>query len=160
MARTFKAVLRAIRLLLEVTTFVLVLSFVFVVLLAVVYRYVLNASLPWSEEFIRFSLFWCILITSILVTWDNDHLRIEAIQLVLPPKLRKFCIISSHLVTIGFCIFLGYHALDLVSRTTATSPALHLPMRWVYAAMIGGAVGIGLAALGNLVQAIRSKVTP
>ena len=158
MTRAFKAVLGVVRLVLEVTTFILVLSFVVVVLLAVVYRYVLNASLPWSEEFIRFSLFWCILITAILVTWDDDHLKIEAVQLVLPPRLRQICVIASHLVTISFCIFLGYHALDLVSRTTAMSPALHFPMRWVYAAMIGGAVGIGLAALGNLVRAIRGKV--
>ncbi|WP_026381802.1 TRAP transporter small permease [Afifella pfennigii] len=157
MAKPEPRILVLLRRGLEMACFAFVISFVTVVSMAVIYRYVLNASLPWSEEFIRFSLFWCVVLGAILMTLDDGHLRIEALQSVLPEPLRKAFQIAAHLVTIGFCIALFYYGLDLVERTTSRSPALHFPMRYVYLAMVIGALGIGLAAVWRIVLILRGE---
>ncbi|MEQ9812076.1 MAG: TRAP transporter small permease [Azospirillaceae bacterium] len=125
--------------LLEASLILLTLSFFIVVLAAVFYRYVLNDSLVWTEEYVRFSLFWVILLGSALVSDDDAHLRIEVVHRYLPQRLSRIVGALANLAAIVFCAVLFYQALNLFLRTTGTSPALGFPMRWVYAAMLFGA---------------------
>jgi TRAP-type C4-dicarboxylate transport system, small permease component len=126
----------------EVVVTVMILSFTVVALLAVVYRYVLNDSLVWSEEFIRYSLFWVVMLGAALLSYENGHLFIEALHDALPPALRRPLVRLCHALTIAFCAILAVQGYLLVMRTTGISPALRLPMRWVYAAMPVGSVAI------------------
>lgn len=118
----------------------LTLSFVVVVLMAVYYRYVLNDSLVWTEEFIRFTLFWLVLIGAALVALENGHLRIEVVQRIAPEPVANALESLARLCTIAFCVILAWQTYELFGRTTGTSPALRFPMRWVYAAMIFGGI--------------------
>jgi TRAP-type C4-dicarboxylate transport system permease small subunit len=77
-----------VRRLLEAACFVLILSFVVVVGLAVLFRYGLNASPPWSEEAIRFSLFWCILMGAVLVTMTTAACASRRSSRRSPPPWR------------------------------------------------------------------------
>lgn len=137
---------------LEAIVVVLVLSFFVVVLAAVWYRYVLNDSLVWTEEFVRFSLFWTVLLGAALVSYENGHLRIDAIHNYLPESVSHIFRIFAHLMSILFCCILFVTALQLFWRTTGTSPALRFPMRWVYAAMIFGSACI-------VVMTVRALLT-
>lgn len=142
---------------LEFTCFLFVVSFVIVVTLAVIFRYVINASLPWSEEFIRFSLFWCVCLGAILVSLDDEHLRIDFIQSSLKPRAERVLKVAAHLVTLGFCFSLAYFGFELVSRSSSRSPALQLPMSWVYLAMAVGAVGIAIATFWRILLVLKEK---
>jgi TRAP-type C4-dicarboxylate transport system permease small subunit len=133
----------------EVLVTIAILSFTVVALLAVIYRYVLNDSLVWSEEFIRYSLFWVVMLGAALLSYENGHLFIEALHDALPPPLRKFIVQICHLLTIIFCTILAVQGYFLVMRTTGTSPALRLPMRWVYAAMPVGSVAIIIMTINS-----------
>jgi len=147
LGRAFDMLVLWLRRAMEACTIVLTLSFVVVVLMAVYYRYVLNDSLVWTEEFIRFTLFWLVLIGSALVALENGHLRIEVIQRISPAPVARFLEMLARLGTIAFGLILAWQAYELFSRTTGTSPALRFPMRWVYAAMIFGGVAIVIATI-------------
>lgn len=149
------AALTHLRQAIDLLCFLLILSFVVVVMAAVIFRYVLNASLPWSEEFIRFSLFWCIMLGAITITLRDQHLRIELVQDLVPPDARRILRIAAHASTVAFSLILLFQGLELIQRTTSTSPALGLPMWTVYAAMPVGAVGIGLGASWHLWNSLR-----
>jgi TRAP-type C4-dicarboxylate transport system permease small subunit len=155
MSSQTSTVLQFLRRAVEFLCFLLTVSFVVVVVMAVVARYVINASLPWSEEFIRFSLFWSVVLGAIHVAIDDQHLRLEVIQQMLPRYLRLCCVILAHLATIGFCYYLFRYGWVLVERSTSTSPALQLPMSVVYAAMPVSAAGIALASGWHVLRELR-----
>ena len=128
-----------IRRFVEAVLILLTLSFFIVVLAAVFYRYVLNDSLVWTEEYVRFSLFWVILLGASLVSRDDHHLRIEVIHRYVPRAASRVISGFAHFASIVFCAILFWQAYELFMRTTGRSPALSFPMRWVYAAMLVGA---------------------
>ena len=123
---------------LEAAVVLLVLSFFFVVLAAVFYRFVLNDSLLCTEEWVRFSLFWTVMLGIALVSYENGHLYIEAIHHAVPPAVSRAIGWVAHLLSIAFLVILFWQTLILFGKSNAFSPAMHFPMRWVYAAMIFG----------------------
>lgn len=141
---------------LNVLVVALIISFVVVALAAVFYRYVLNDSLVWTEEFIRYSLFWVIMLGAALLSYENGHLYIEAIHHFVPPWASKALGQFAHVLTIAFCVILAYQGYILFTRTTGMSPALRLPMRWVYAAMPVGSVAIIIMTLNTMVTGRRA----
>lgn len=138
LARIAELAVLVLRRLIESAVIGLMLSFVVVVLMAVWYRYVLNASLIWTEEAVRFSLFWMVLLATALVSHDGAQLRIELLERTVPAPLARLLRALSHLLTLLFCVILAWQAYKLAMRSTGMSPALRFPMAWVYAAMIFG----------------------
>lgn len=138
LARWADLAILGLRRLIEGAVIGLMLSFVVVVLMAVWYRYVLNASLIWTEEAVRFSLFWMVLLATALVSHDGAHLRIELLERLVPAPVARLLRALVHLLTLLFCVILAWQAYKLALRSTGMSPALRFPMAWVYAAMIFG----------------------
>ena len=69
----------------------------------VVFRYGLGASLSWSEEFARYVFVWIIFIGTSVATRRGQHIMVEVIVALFPPKLRE----AVGLVSIGIaCSFL------------------------------------------------------
>src|SRR4249920_1268950 len=64
-------------------------SYFVLVLLQVFYRYVLNESLFWAEELVRGAMLWGIMLSSALVAAARAHIRVEVLELMLPPKGRR-----------------------------------------------------------------------
>lgn len=143
--------------LLALVTVGLVLSFLIVALAAVFYRYVLNDSLVWTEEFVRYSLFWTIMLGAAMLSYENGHLLIEAIHNWVPPGVSRLLTVVSHLMAIAFCAILVWQGYILLMRTTGTTPALRIPMRWVYAAMPVGGVAIIIMTLNSLLNPVERK---
>jgi TRAP-type C4-dicarboxylate transport system permease small subunit len=135
----------------------LVLSFLVVALAAVFYRYVLNDSLVWTEEFVRYSLFWTIMLGAAMLSYENGHLLIEAIHNWVPLRVSRLLTVISHLLAITFCAILAWQGYSLLMRTTGTTPALRMPMRWVYAAMPVGGVAIIIMTLNSLLNPQERK---
>jgi TRAP-type C4-dicarboxylate transport system permease small subunit len=61
---------------------------VFVVLLAVLFRYALDNSLVWSDEFVRYLFVWLTMIGAAVVLREREHIRIEYFVDKLPGPLR------------------------------------------------------------------------
>ena len=94
------AALDGLRTVTEVATVLLFVSFTVVVVTSIYFRFVINESITWSEEFVRFTLFWSILLAASLVSDDDEHLRVEVGLRLLGPMgkliVRKF----AHVVTL------------------------------------------------------------
>ena len=133
-----RAVLTALSVALLAAYFVLV-------RLQVLYRYVLNDSLYWAEELVRGLMVWGVMIGSGLVAVSRNHIRIEVLELLLPPAGRRIVLWAANSLTIAFSLILLWASIELMDRTWfQQAPMLEVPKWTVYMAI---AVGAGLEAL-------------
>lgn len=119
-----------------------------IVLLQVFFRYVLNESLFWAEELVRGLMVWGVMIGSALVAASRGHIRVEVLELILPPAGRRVVVWISDALTITFSLILLVASIQLMDRVwTQQSPILEIPKWTVYMAIAAGA---GLEALITL----------
>ena len=128
-------------------------AYLTLVLLQVFFRYVLNESLFWAEELVRFSLVWSVLLGSALVARDRAHIRIDAFESVLSPNARRIHGLVLDLLMIAFSIILAIAGWQFVERTLMqSSPSLGVPMWAVY-----GAVPVGAALQALFVLSVLRR---
>jgi TRAP-type C4-dicarboxylate transport system permease small subunit len=114
----------------------LVVVIVVTVLVQIVMRYVVARPNPWTEELSRFAFIWLSLVGSSLATKRGAHFLFESAVKGLSPNTRSWLaqavtwVIAAMLV--GLLIMGAALAAD---ARVQRSPALGLPMVWVYAAM-------------------------
>ncbi len=119
---------------------VLLVSYFILVLLQVFFRYVLNESLFWAEEFVRGAMLWGVMLSSPLVAASRAHIRIEILELMLPQAGRRIVVLLNDILTLAFCVTLVWAGLEFVERTWfQNSPLLDVPKYTVYLAIPVGA---------------------
>ena len=133
--------MRALRRAVEAACVLLFASYCVLILMQVFYRYVLNDSLTWSEEAVRFEQFWVIMLATALCAQRRAHIRLEGFEAVVPVRHRRSVELFGDLVTIGCCLFLLWTGIELTVESVDTLPsASQVSMAWVYAAMPVGSV--------------------
>ncbi len=73
----------------EYTCIVLLGIMAVVVFIQVIFRFVVKASLPWSEETSRYLLVWITFLGASAGVKTGAHVGVEAVTLMLPYKLRN-----------------------------------------------------------------------
>jgi len=140
-----RALVDGLRAGLKALSVALLASYFVLVLLQVFFRYVLNESLFWAEELVRGLMVWGVMISSALVAASRGHIRVEALELMLPPAGRKAVVWISDALTIAFSLILLWAAVQLMDRSwLQRSPLLEVPKYTVYMAL---AIGAGIEAL-------------
>ena len=140
-----KGLVGGLRASLQALSVALLASYFVLVLLQVFFRYVLNESLFWAEELVRGLMVWGVMISSALVAASRGHIRVEVLELMLPPAGRKAVVWISDALTIAFSVILLCAAIQLMDRSwLQRSPLLEVPKYTVYMAL---AIGAGLEAL-------------
>jgi TRAP-type C4-dicarboxylate transport system permease small subunit len=133
LAKRLRTMLTALSVALLATYFVLV-------LLQVFFRYVLNESLFWAEEVVRGLMLWGILLGSALVAASRGHIRVEVLELVLPPAGQRVVTWLANGLTLAFSLILLWAGIQLIERTwLQQSPVLDVPKWTVYLAIPVGA---------------------
>ena len=106
----------------------------------VVFRYVLNNSLPWPEEVARLGFVWVVFLGMAMAVHRDAHLRIDQIDKVTE-RLGPAFPVAMRVIFVTFaCAALAHHGYQLVERSMGFTPALRLPIGWLYAAVPTGAV--------------------
>lgn len=113
------------------------------VLWGVFSRYALSAQSRWTEELAIYLLMWVSLLGASLAYADKGHLGVDYFVLKLDDSAQALARIVTELMVVFFAVFvLLYGGSQLVIHTLEsqqTSPALGLPMGYVYlAAPISG----------------------
>jgi TRAP-type C4-dicarboxylate transport system permease small subunit len=104
----------------------------------VVGRYVFFKPIIWAEEILVFIMIWCVMLGAALVTQDNQHLRMDAVYHLAPPRLRRALNLLSTLAFLGAAAFLLVQSLRVVALVASTgqeSVVAGVPMVIPYAAI-------------------------
>jgi TRAP-type C4-dicarboxylate transport system permease small subunit len=140
---------------LQVVSVALLAGYFVLVLLQVFFRYVLNESLFWAEELVRGAMLWGIMLSAALVGAARGHIRVEVLELMLPPRGRRVVIWLANVLTLAFSLILLWAGLQFVDRTwMQQSPVLNVPKWTVYLAI---PVGAALESLLMLLTWNRDK---
>ena len=117
------------------------------VFLQVIMRYIFQDSLSWSEELARYLFLWQIWLGASFAVKKHAHLRIEAVVDNVPPKIARCMQCIALIVWFAFSLFLAIKGSELallLLKRGQVSPAMRMPMGWVYASV---PVGSGLMAI-------------
>jgi TRAP-type C4-dicarboxylate transport system permease small subunit len=137
-----------------VTACVLLMALSAILLLQVLFRYILQKPLPWSEEVARFGLVWLGMLSATLTARRGLHFLFRWGTLAIPAVGRAWLRQMVNLLVIGFLslIFWGSLAYLDIGRIQ-TAPATGVDMRFPYAAVT---VGVGLLIVTFVLEIVDS----
>lgn len=102
----------------------------------VIFRQFILYPLGWTEELARIMLVWSVFLCVAVLASERKLLTVDAILLVLPPRLQALVIAFAQLISGLFLGLMAYLAIRLVGLAGAqTSPALEIPYSWIYASL-------------------------
>lgn len=129
-----------------------------IIFIQVVFRYILKASLPWSEEVSRYLLVWTTFFGGAYGVKTGAHIGVEAFTLLLPEKYRKILSIFITLCSMVLCVFIFKYGMMIVkSQLTKgqVSPAMRIPMGYVYLAIPVGMVLFIIRYIQNIYISVK-----
>lgn len=116
-------------------------------------RYIMHASLGWSEELARYCFVWLVFMGISFGAREMRHIKIDAGLFCFPKFLRKYVVVIGEVLFLIFSIWIAYLSIGLVEKQIMIeqlSPAMRIPMWVVYSAPL---VGFTLTSI-RVVQAI------
>jgi TRAP-type C4-dicarboxylate transport system permease small subunit len=139
----------------EKVLFGLMLAMIFFTTIQVIFRVFLTA-LSWSEEITCFLLVYASLVGAAVAFKRGSHIAVTFIVQRLPAGSQKALAILVHLLGIVFFVVTAFYGLLLMkTESHQTSPALMIPMVWVYMIfpVLGGVIILHLlAAIGQTLK--------
>lgn len=143
---------------LEISVCVVLMSVMsLLIFVQVVMRYVFENSLSWSEELARYIFIWLIYLGISYGCKIIKHIKIDAAMYLFPKKIRPYIAIIGDVIFFAFAIYImvtGFNLTMMQIQLSKTSPAMQLPLQFVYAAP---PVGFTLAAIRE-VQTIIYRI--
>lgn len=128
-----------------------------IAMINVITRYVFYVSLPWSEELIRFLFLWFTMIGASLGIKTGAHIGIAVITDRVSPKWRSRILILGMICCLFFVAMLFYAGIIfLMKQGTQRSPAMELPMFYVYGAFPVGAVLMAISFISEIFKTLKS----
>jgi TRAP-type C4-dicarboxylate transport system permease small subunit len=116
--------------------FLLVLLVV-LVCVGVFFRYVLDSSLAWYDEFASYLLVWLTFYGAVTASYHNRHIQFSTVLERLMPNTRRKLEVIAELFVLGFHFVLLYYGWLLMRKMgdeTAVSLAW-IKMGWVYSVL-------------------------
>jgi tripartite ATP-independent transporter DctM subunit len=106
------------------------------VALQVLFRYVVNYTLPWSEELSRYLFLWGSLLGAVVALGRGAHLGVDSLVRRVPSGIRDLVARIVAVLVVAFALVLGWQGMILLPSTVSQhSPTLGLSMVWVFAAV-------------------------
>jgi TRAP-type C4-dicarboxylate transport system permease small subunit len=114
-------------------------ALVVLVCLGVFFRYVLNSSLTWYDEFASYMLVWLTFYGTVVADYRRRHIGFELLVDKLTPAPRRVVDVVAELAVLGFQFVLFYYGWVLMQRM-GDETAISLP--WVKVSWISSVLPI------------------
>ena len=118
---------------------------------AVFSRYVLNDSITWAEEVIRFAFIWMFFLAMGEVSRTGTHLALDLVPSLIHGAPKKILNVFIELANIVFLAILAYYTWRVAKvNMMQKSPALLIPYGCIYMAIPVGSVIMSLFGLQRI----------
>lgn len=119
-------------------------------------RYVLLRPSTLTDELARFLLIWLVLLGAAICTSAQRHLAIDLLQNALKPKARRILDVYAQAMVgafaVGVMVVGGLRMVATSSNMGEISPALQMPMSYVYVALPFSGTLIFIFCLLNIIE--------
>ena len=120
---------------------VLIAAITIVAGLQVYFRYVVGASLFWSEELMRFMMVWAAFLLAGTAYSRGEMLGFTLFVEMLPKPLGRFALLLGRICMVAFLVVVVVYGLDFAWRTRLdVATALQISMFWVHLAVVVGGI--------------------
>nr|WP_245204171.1 TRAP transporter small permease [Ammoniphilus resinae] len=127
------------------------------VFLGVIFRYVLNNPLVWSEEMALVCFIWMTFVGSSIVLREKGHIQLDLTKLIKVDRLRNGLEWLGHLAVILILVVFIYYGFKQVAFATDKTTALQLPWKYVFLAVPVGSILMLIRMLEKLSKLIFTK---
>lgn len=119
--------------------------------LAVFFRSVIGASLPWPEELSGHALVWTSFLGAYLAARENRHISFDLLVDKLPERPRRIVLTVGELLVIGFFGLLIYESVRMI-RVVGSTPlqTIEVPVGVFMAALPVCGAGLIIALLARI----------
>lgn len=129
----------------------------------VIMRYVFQNSLTWSEELARYMFVWLVYFAVSYTARREKHIRIDAAISLYPKAIRPYIEILSEIIVLAFSIFIAVTGVTVFGKITWSgqlSPAIGIPMQFVYAAPLIGFILTALRQAECIIRRVKNLNKP
>ena len=106
----------------------------------VVWRYVLNDALSWSEELARWLFVWAIFLGMAVIAGQRRHMRVQFLEGRVSARTQQAFDYFGLIVVATACVAMLFHGWEFCARVTGTTGALEWPTKYLYMAVPAGAL--------------------
>ncbi|EHN68726.1 MULTISPECIES: TRAP transporter small permease [Aliivibrio] len=120
----------------EYVSILLFSSLIILCFLQILFRFVFNFSLSWTEELSRYVFIALVYISASLAVIRGAHVRVEVIDNYIKGANKRILDTIIDLSFAIFMIYIGYYGIEITIETLdveQTTPALGWSSGWVYA---------------------------
>jgi TRAP-type C4-dicarboxylate transport system permease small subunit len=118
----------------------------------VFFRFVVVHSLPWSEEFSRYSLVWASFLGASIALKRGLHIGVEAFVTRLSQEKRRLIYLITLVIITFFLIVVIVKGVQMASfNMRQSSPAMRIPMGFPYLAIPVGSLIMVIHLLDELI---------
>lgn len=111
------------------------------VAVGVFFRYVLNNSLPWTEELARYLMVWFAFIGMAVAFRQEEHVNVSFVVNLFPLSIRNLIKIIAYSLVLFFLITLFSQSLNVLKVVKIqTSPSMRIPMLYPYLSVTFGSL--------------------
>ncbi|MFN3745948.1 MAG: TRAP transporter small permease [Hyphomicrobiaceae bacterium] len=127
-----------------------------VVAIGVLWRYGFSNSLSWTEEASKAMMLWMVFTGAPIALRFNDHIAIEIVPNLLPPRLRAALQVLITALVVAFLWILTRRSIDLTINSMSQIAVMlgDISMAWIIGAVPFGAAVMLLVAVQVLVERI------
>ncbi len=114
----------------------------------VIWRYLFNDPLVWSEELARYLFIWISYISAWVAWKSRSHIALDAVTYLNSPAMNAWTGRIVEVLVLGYCLYTLFASFQIVGIThTQPSAVLELPMSVVYA----GYSAMAILIIGDIV---------
>jgi TRAP-type C4-dicarboxylate transport system permease small subunit len=131
-----------------------------IVLLQVIFRYILNFPLAWTDEAARFLFIWVIILAGTIAIKKKEHFSVNIVVKKFSKKVQnKLQFVTDVILFILFfdiMVLKGVYLIKLGSLQI--SPALHIQMSYVYSSLFIGGILSCCYILEDILSFIKGDI--
>lgn len=129
---------------------------------SVIWRYVLNDSLAWSEDLAKFLMVWLTFIGAPLGFRHGAHVAISLVPPRAPEIVLRIARITVHAIVLALMLILTWYAWRFAwnGRSQVALTVGDVSMFWIFLAMPIGAAVMALVALELLALSLLGQPEP
>lgn len=130
---------------------------------SVVVRYLglFQGSMPWIDELSRYLSIWLVFLGSVVALDQGKHVAADFLLGLIPERVRPWLSLFVQLCVLVFLAVLTREGMGLAQRTTRQiTPALGLPISYVYLAIPVSSVLMIIGVLGSMLESIQALRLP
>lgn len=100
----------------------------------IIFRYVFNSSLIWSEEFMRYGFVWVSMLSCSIAMREHKHVSVDFLTASVSPKVNLILYVFTRLLSVAYILIMIPAGIQMCINTAhARSSILPITWAWVYA---------------------------